>query len=95
MGVYAVGIVAIFHSLLDFVLKNDLQAKEVPFADDAGKLADIKNFMDKLATIGTKYRYFPKSTKPYLIVGKKNCLKDAMTIFTDTNINIKTDGREH
>ena len=26
---------------------------------------------------------------------KKNCLKDAKTIFTDTNINITTDGRKH
>ena len=62
------------HSLLDFVLTNDLQTREVALAYDLtvpGKLEDIKNFWDKLAIFGSKYRYFPKSTKLYLIV-KKN-----------------------
>ena len=39
-------------SLLDFVLTNELQTKEVAFGDGlkaAGKLADIKNFWDKVA----------------------------------------------
>ena len=85
------------HSLLNFVLTSDLQTREVAFADDpivAEKLADIKIFWDKLSTISPKYGYFPKSTKSYLIV-KKNYLKDAKTIFTDTNINIIADGRKH
>ena len=62
-----------FHSLLDFVLTSELQIREVAFADDltvAGKLADIKNFWDKLSTIGPKYGYFPKFTKSYLILKK-------------------------
>ena len=76
MGDYALGILPMLHSLLDFVLTNDHQTREVAFADDlavAGKLADIKNFWDKLAIIGPKYGYFPKSIISYLIV-KKNCL---------------------
>ena len=96
MGAYALGILPMLHSLLDFVLTNDLQTREVAFADDltvAGKLADTKNFWDKLAAIGPKYGYFPKSTKSYLIV-KKNCLKDAKIIFTNAKINITTDGRK-
>ena len=47
MGAYALGILQMLHSLLDFVLTNDLQTKEVVFADDltvAGKLVDIENF---------------------------------------------------
>ena len=94
---YALGILPMLHSLLDFALTSDLQTREVAFADDltvAGKLADIKSFWNKLSTIGPKYGYFPKSTKSYFIV-KKSCLKDAKTIFTDTNINITTDGRKH
>ena len=50
MGAYALGILPMLHSLLDFVLTNDLQTREVAFADDltvAGKLVDIKNFWDK------------------------------------------------
>ena len=96
MGANALGILPVLHSLLDFVLTNVLQTREVAFTDDltvAGKIADIKIFWDKLRTIGPKYGYFFKSTKSYLIV-KKNCLKDAKTIFTDTNINITADGRK-
>ena len=98
MGAYALGILPIFHCLLDFDSTKDLQTREVAFADDltvAQKLGDIKYLWDKLATIGPKYRCFPKSTKSYLIVKKKNCLKGAKTMFTDTNINITTDSRKH
>ena len=66
-------LIPMFHSLLDFVVTSELQTREVAFADDltvAGKLADIKNFWDKLSTIGPKYGYFPKSTKSYLILKK-------------------------
>ena len=52
MGVYVLCILPMLHSLLDFVLTNDLQTREVAFADDltvAGKLADIKSFWDKLS----------------------------------------------
>ena len=97
MGVYALDILPMLHSLLDFVLTNDLRTREVVFPDDftvAGKLVHIKNFWNKLATIGPKYGYFPKSTKSYLIVNN-NYRRDAKTIFTDTNINIITDGRKH
>ena len=47
---------------------------EGAFADDltvAGKLADIKNFRYKRAIIASKYGYFTKSSKSYLIL-KKN-----------------------
>ena len=97
IGAYALGILPMLHSLLDCVLTNDLQTREVAFADDltvAGKLAVKKYLWDKLVKIGHKYGYFPKSTKFYLIV-KKDCLKDAKTMFTDTDINITTNRRKH
>ena len=75
--------------------KSELQTKEVAFADDltvTGKLVDIKNIWDKLAEIGSKYGYFPNATKSYLIV-KRSCLEDAKIMFTGTNINITTEGR--
>ena len=96
MGTYTLGILPMLHSLLDFVLTSDLQTREIAFDDDltvARKLADIKRLWDKLSTIGPKYEYFAKSTKSYLIV-TKNCLKEAKTIFTDTNINITADCRK-
>ena len=88
MGAYAFGILPMLYSLLDFTLTNDHQTREFAFADDhavAEKLADIKNFWVKLATIGSKYGHFPKSTKSYLL----------RTMFPDTNINITTDERKH
>ena len=90
LGAYTVGILPMSHSSFDFVLTNDPQTREVGFADVTvvGKLAIIKYFWDKLATIGPKYGYFPKFTKSYLIV-KKNCLKDAKT---DTNIKSQATG---
>ena len=73
MGAYALVILPMLHSLLDFVSTKDLQSREATFADDltvAGRLAYIKNFWDELAIIGPKYGCFPKSTKSYLIVKK-------------------------
>ena len=55
-----------------------MNAKEVVFADDftiAGSLNSIKDYWDKLTTIGLKYGYFPKLTKSYLIVKEKNLWK--------------------
>ena len=52
MGAYALGILPMLDSLLDFVLTSALQTREVAFTDDltvAGKLADIKSFWDKLS----------------------------------------------
>ena len=66
MGTYGLGILPMLHSLLDFVLTSDLQTREVAFANNltvAGKLGDIKGFWDKLSTSGSKFGYFPKSTK--------------------------------
>ena len=54
-----------FTLCLTSVLTKALQTREVAFADDVAvvrKLADIKNFWDKLVTIGPKNRYFPKFT---------------------------------
>ena len=60
--------------LLEFINLNEMNAKEVVFADDfsiAGSLNSIKDYWDKLTAIGPKYGYFPKPTKSYLIVKEK------------------------
>ena len=52
-----------------------MNAKDVVFPDYftiAGSLNSIKDYWDKLTTIGLKYGYFPKLTKSYLIVKEKN-----------------------
>ena len=52
----------------------------------AGKLEDMKIFWNKRAKIGRKYGYFPKATRPYLII-LKSYLSDAKTMVTDRKKN--------
>ena len=50
-----------------------MNAKEVAFANNfsvTGSLDIIKDYWDKLTAVGPKYGYFPKPTKPYLLVKK-------------------------
>ena len=66
----ALGILPLIKFLLEFINLNEMNAKEVVFADDfsiAGSLNSIKDYWDKLTAIGPKYGYFPKPTKSYLI----------------------------
>ena len=51
-----------------------MNSKEVVFVDDcsvAGSLKNFKDYWDKLTTIGSKYGYFLKPKKSYLIVKEK------------------------
>ena len=90
MGVYALGILPLLQFLLDFISVNELNAKEVAFADDftvAGKLSSIKDYWIRLTSVGPKYVYFPKASKCYLIV-KEDQLPNATTLFDNSNVNI-------
>ena len=71
MGAYALEILPLLQFLLDFISVNELNAKEVAFADVfpvAGKLSRMKDYWSQLTSIGPKYSFFPKSSKSYLIV---------------------------
>ena len=83
MGTYALGILPLVKFLLEFINLNEMNAKEVVFADDfsvAGSLNSIKDYWDKLTAIGPKYGYFPKPTKSYLVVKEKKVNKSAKLI---------------
>ena len=57
MGAYALGILPLLQFLLDFISVNELNAREVAFADNftvAGKLSSIKNYWSQLTSIGPK-----------------------------------------
>ena len=76
---------------------NELNAKEVAFADDftfAGKLSSIKDYWSQLTSIGPKYGYFPKASKSYLIV-KEDQLPNATVLFHNSNVNITVKGKRH
>ena len=81
MGAYAIGILLLLQFLLDFISVNEVNAKEVAFADDftvAGKLSSIKDYWSQLTSIAPKYGYFLKASKCYLIV-KEDQLPNATT----------------
>ena len=95
IGAYAVRILPLLQFLLDFISVNELNAKEVAFADDftvAGKLSSIKDYWSQLTSIGPKYGYFPKASKSYLIV-KEDQLPSAITLFDNSNVNITVEGK--
>ena len=74
MEAYVLGILPLIKLLLEFINLNEMNAKEVAFANNfsvTGSLDIIKDYWDKLTAVGPKYGYFPKPTKPYLLV-KKN-----------------------
>ena len=78
MGAYALGIELLIKFLYEFINLNEMNAKELIFADDfsiAGSLNSIKDYWDKLTAIGPKHGYFPKLTKSCLIVREKNWWK--------------------
>ena len=75
MGAYALGVLTLIKFLLEVNNLNEMNAKEVVFANDfsvAGSLNSIKDYWDKLTAVGSKYGYFPKPTKSYLIAKEKN-----------------------
>ena len=81
MGAYTLGILPLLQFLLNFIWINELNGKEVAFADDfmvAGKISSIKDYWSQLTSIGPKYGYFPKTSKSYLIV-KEDRLPNATT----------------
>ena len=97
MGAYARGILPLLQFLLDFISVNELNAKEVAFADNftvPGKLSSIKDYWSQLTSIRSKYGYFPKASKSYLIV-KEDQLPNATTLFDNSNIYITVEGKRH
>ena len=97
MGVYALGTLPLLQFLLGFTLVNQLNAKEVAFADDftvAGKLSSIRDYWSQLTSIGPKYGYFPKASKSYLIL-KEDQLPNATALFGNSNVNITVKRKRH
>ena len=68
MGANTLGILPLIKFLLEFINLNEMNVKEVVFADDfsvAGSLNSIEDYRENLTAIGPNYGYFPK---PYEIL---------------------------
>ena len=93
MGMYALAIIPLIREL------NECQSntKQVWYADDAtgaGSCPNLKEWWDRLTSIGPKYGYFPKSSKCHLVV-KPEFEEKAYSIFEGTSIHITTGGTRH
>ena len=74
-----------------------MNAQKVVFLNDfsvAGSFNSIKDYCGKLTAIGPKYGYFPKPTKSYLIVKRKNMM-EAQNEFANSRLNITAEGKRH
>lgn len=72
-------------------------AKTAGYADDlfgAGSISGLKKMWDFIKIQGPKYGYHQQEKKTWLIV-KPQHLQLATQIFSDTDINITSDGRKH
>ena len=70
---------------------------QVWYADDAttgGKLTAVREWWDKLSSLGPSYGYYPNEPKSWLIV-KEAVREDAEIVFANTGIQITSIGMRH
>lgn len=90
MSIYAIAILPLI-----FELEN--LTKQLWFAADAaavGRLQGMKHWWDRLIERGPKYGYFMNPSKTWLVV-KKSHLESAKAIFSDSRVQITTDGKRY
>ena len=83
--------------LLTLIKADDARIKQIAYADDIGsgsKLANLRQWWDRIVRYGPLLGYYPKASKSWLVV-KKAQLVDAAEIFAGTGINITTEGRKY
>ena len=89
MSMYAVAVMPLLRRL------QPTEIKQVWFADDAtggGSLVEVRSWWDQLINIGPGYGYYPKAGKSWLLV-KKTKADEASRMFSETGIQITTEGR--
>ena len=88
MGMYALGTLPLIHELKP-------HARQVWFADDAtagGKLTQLREWWDKIASLGPTFGYFANPLKTWLIV-KSPHFQAATELFHGTGVNITVEGK--
>ena len=72
-------------------------AKSAGYADDlfgAGSILGLKRMWDFIKNEGPKFGYFQEEKKTWLIV-KPEFFSEAKKVFSNTGLNIKTEGKKH
>ena len=75
----------------------DHLSQQVWFADDAsagGRLGQIREWWDRLISLGPSYGYLANPSKTWLIMKPKH-LPEATKVFHDSGINTTTEGKRH
>ena len=93
MGMYGLGLLP----LLSTVIESTASMAQIAFADDLtgiGKLDELKTWCDMVITHGPYIRYFVNEIKSWLII-KEEHLDRAKELFSNSNIQITTDGHRH
>ena len=82
---------------IPLIKKLEGNYKQVWYADDAaavGKIEDLRNWWERLTTIGPGFGYFPNAAKPWLVT-KEVFHNSATSTFANTGVNITTNGRPY
>ena len=90
MAMYALGV----SPLIDHMSQLN-QTKQIWYADDcpaSGSIDDLHHWWLTLTATGSKYGYFPKPSKSWLLV-KSDHIDKAKELFQYTNISITSEGR--
>ena len=75
----------------------DGHCTQIWYADDAaavGKIMDLRDWWDKLTSLGPRYGYFPNPSKTWLVT-KGGLHRTADTIFATTSVKVTSDGRPY
>ena len=90
-----------FYALATLPLIKELASQcsifQAWYADDsaaAGRLKDVRQWWDTLASRGPRYGYFANSNKTWLVV-KESVEVEAKNLFCGTNISITSHGRPY
>ena len=91
MGLYALGIKPLIHSLSTHCSTGHCQQSW--YADDSdaiGKLVAIKQWWDELNLLGPMYGYFPNAGKTVLLLKHPKLINQARVLFHGSGVVIKT-----
>ena len=94
MSFYAFGTA----TLLNYLLISSPHVKNVCLGDDitgAGTLLNLKKWSSTIISEGSKFGYYVKDDKSWLIVKNKNLLNEAQQIFSNSDITFTTEGKRH
>ena len=90
MSFYAISTVQIQH-ILRFSVSD---VKQVWLAD-IGSLKSLKNWWTNIVNEGDRFGYYVNEKKSWLILKNETLLETANNLFTNTKINITTEGKRH